>query len=600
MATAEGARFVMGFVEASRAWRNQFEGIWRELYDNFFVRTAGDVYGAPQAGYAINDPYRHGSLLGGAASFDAFTLKDPETHRSVMKFASALTRTVFGDRRGEFLTADPVGYEDVDKGTTASRLLRRYFTRRGVYRTVCEAFTEMPLIGTTVLEVGYEYREVPTGVRSVGPGYDRMGVERVIARDGPSLRMVPCWDFFPDPYEDRIERMCGAAKRFQISLYCAEQLAESGVYDGEAVEAAKLGQGSNSVKAEWRNLSQGFPDAAQNGRGPLVGYEYHGEYKDGSRKTITVLEGEEVRNTEYVYADPELPFYDIVMNPVAGRFYGLSPAEVMRYDQDLADCLKELSARAVIRSVHPPIAYDPDTDVDQDLLRRWYADMPIPVRGGPNSIGTLKYDADVGKVFAMHQRLTADMQGSGGATAALLGSPGPDREAASVGALRFQAANDLLEFAAGVLERDCLPAMALAVLRRYQQFTSDEDLPKLVGERPEHVDLADIMGEFDIRFIGSRLASTRQQKLAAYQTLIGLASAVPAMQVQIPWSKLAQAIIGDLLELPEAVAAVGTEGMASGLAMMLARGGFGQSPGAPAPGPSGAITEAQGAGAPAL
>ena len=129
---------------------------------------------------------------------------------------------------------------------------------------------------------------------------------------------------------------------------------------------------------------------------------------------------------------------------------------------------------------------------------------------------------------------------------------------------------------------------------------SDEDLPKLIGERPEAVALEDIMGEFDIRFIGSRLASTRQQKLAAYQTLIGLASAVPAMQVQIPWSKLAQAIIGDLLELPEAVAAVGTEGMASGLAMMLARGGFGQSPGAPAPGPSGAITEAQGAGAPAL
>lgn len=565
-------KFVMEFVDASDIWRRQFEPIWQETLDNFFVRPIGSAW-------TVSDPYRHSfdRRLTSTAS-DRFILKDPETHRTVMKFASALMRTIFGDRRGEYLRAEPVGYEDVDKADTATRLLRTFFKKRGIYRTQAESFTELGIFGTAVLEVGYEYREAEMAVRTVSGMSDETTYERIAVRDGPTLRLVSVMDFFPDPYQDRIERMCGAAARFQVSRYYAEQMAERKIWEGEAVETAGLARQTGIPAIR---LSEGYPDRAAIGdSAPLIGFRYHGEVKDGTRHSITVLEGEVVRDTLYEYADPELPFHDLVMNPVSGRFYGLAPAEVIRYDQDLADCLKELAARAVIRSVHPPIAYDPDSDIDKDLLRFWFADMPIPARGGPNSVGTIKYDAKVLDVFAMHQRLTADMQGGGGATSALLGDPGPDRESASVGTLRFQAANDALEFAAGVLERDCLPALAQAVLRRYQQFTDEEDLPRLVGEMPRPASLGDIMGEFDVTFTGSRLAATRGQKLAAYDRLIQL-SQVPAVQLQVPWPELLERMIGDFLELPEVAAKIqtGEQLMPNALAMMLG----GMKGGAPAP-----------------
>jgi hypothetical protein len=583
----DAAKFVMEFVDASDTWRSQFESIWQETLDNFFVRPIG-------SGFSVGDPYRSSQRLTSAYS-DRFVLKDPETHRAVMKYASSLMRTIFGDRRGEYLRAEPVGYEDVDKADVTTRLLRRFFSGRGIYRTMAEAFTDLGVFGTTVLKIGHEYREQKIPIRTVGPYEDRTDPGVVAARDGPSMRQLPVMDFYPDPYEDRLERMCGAAERFQVSPYYAESMAAKKIWNADGVADAKLSK-SGGKKREYP-LSGGYPDPAPGGGpgAPLIGFEYNGDYKDGERYTIVVLEGELVRFESYIYADTELPWYDLVMNPVAGRFYGLAPAEVMRYDQDLADCLKELAARAVIRSVHPPIAYDPDSDVDKDLLRFWFADMPIPVRGGPNSVGTIQYNTRIADVFAMQQRLTADMQAGGGASGSLLGDPGPDREAASVGALRYQAASDVLEFAAGVLERDCLPAVGLAVLRRYQQFLAEEDLPRLVGELPNPVPLGTIMGDFDVRFTGSRLAATRAQKLAAYDRLVAL-SQVPAVQLQVPWPKLLERMIGDLMELPEVAAeiATGTQLMPNAMAMALAQGGKG----APAPAsPSGASTTMQELGA---
>jgi hypothetical protein len=581
----KAAKFVMEFVEASDAWRQQFEAIWQETLDNFFVRPIG-------SNYVTSDPFRQMNNRLTSVYSDRFVLKDPETHRTVMKYASSLMRTIFGDKRGEYIQAAPVGYEDVLKASTTTKLLRARFGLRGVYRTYAEGFTDLPIFGTTIIRVGQIYKEAEISVRTVSADDDVRATATVAVRDGPDQRQVGIMDFFPDPYECRIERMCGAAERSTVSPYYADYLAQTKVWNADAVEAAKSARRSGLSRDT--PLSSGYPDRPQGGgpNAPLTLYTFHGEYTDGTRRTIDILEGECARNRTYIYADTELPWYDLVLNPVAGRFYGLAPAEVLRYDQDLADCLKELAARAAIRAVHPPIAYDPDSGIDKDLLQQWFADKPIPVRGGPNSVGTLEYKANVGQIFAMRNSLTADMQGGAG-TSNLLGDPGPDRESASVGAMRFQAASDIMEFAAGVLERDALPAIAMAVLRRDQQFLDEADLPRLVGEQPEFAWIGDIMGEFDIQFQGSRLAATRAQKLAAYDRLIAL-SQVPSVQLQIPWQKLLGRMIGDLMELPEVAAAVGTEAVPNAIAMALAQG----QKGAPASAsPSQAITPAQGAGA---
>src|SRR6185436_18695580 len=139
------------------------------------------------------------------------------------------------------------------------------------------------------------------------------------------------------------------------------------------------------------------------------------------------------------------------------RFYGISPAEVIRYDQDFADALKVLLAEAVVRAVHPPIAYDPDSEVDPAHIQRWRADTLIPARGGPASVGTMQYRFDANAGFTMLGGLKASMQEASGALGAIQGEAGPDRESATGYAGRVQSAMGRPDLAALVIENECLP-----------------------------------------------------------------------------------------------------------------------------------------------
>ena len=290
--------------------------------------------------------------------------------------------------------------------------------------------------------------------------------------------------------------------------------------------------------------------------GDMVGYEYSGEvaYSSGSkRERVTILNGSVVRIEPY--DDYYLPFHSFTINPVQGRFYGISPAEVVRSDQSFADAIKILLAEAVIRQVHPPIAYDSDADFDVAKLREWKADLPIAVRGGPSAIGTLRYDANVQSGFAMLSGLKLSIQEASGALGGIQGENGPDRESATGASQRIQMALDRPELAGMLLESDTLPCLASSLLRLNQRYLADtEDLKKRIGEQPEPAWIGDIMGDFDVTFFGSRQSTSRQQKLQSYDRLTAMASAIPNLMVQIPWDQIAREMVGDLLDLPDVAA----------------------------------------------
>jgi hypothetical protein len=326
--------------------------------------------------------------------------------------------------------------------------------------------------------------------------------------------------------------------------------------------------------------------------GEMIGYEYWGDVPENMKLrlpdgrdtdegwgVITILNGQVVRGDAWPLADYCLPFHSLTINPVEGRFWGVAPAEVIRFDQSFADAIKMLVAEAIVRSVHPPIAYDADADFDPAKLRAWKADLPIPIRGGPNSIGTLQYDADYLNAFRVQAQLTASMQGGGGALGAVQGENGPDRESASVGVQRFDAALGPIEFAALILENEDLPGIARGCLKRCQQFLDTEGLKKRIGELPESMWIGDIMGDFDVMFFGSRQMQTRQEKLQSWDRLIAWATAVPAARAVIPNLLLMRRIIGDDMEMPEVAAAIGDpEAMQQNVmleAMMMQAGGQG-------------------------
>lgn len=583
----EAYDFVMGFIATSNVLKDQYVGMWEEILANFMVKADFDVDGGQTTPYRVNPVYhpRRRQIV----------LKDPETHKLVMTFLAKIMRSVFGDPRREYVKAEPRGWEDAPgKAPTATRLLRYAFGLPGIYRSFQEASLEALLVGTSIVEVGYRYEEKLMPARSVsrdGYGFESFFQEvlPITTYDDIEIRPVAVTDFFPDSGRTRIDEMCGAAKRFRMTGYAALQMVEKGLYDKAAVSAAIEGATSSKSEGDARNYRRGLDLPTDEPLSPkfkeMIGYEYWGElpYDSGTRRmVVTILNGQTVREEPYPLADPHLPFHAIIINPVVGRFYGICPAEIVRYDQSFADALKVLMAEAIVRMVHPPIAFDPDSDLDVSALKAWKTDALIGVRGGPNSIGTLRYDANIQGAMAILGSLKTEIQDSSGARAGVQGDPGPNREAATAASYRINAAMDQPELLSRLIEEECLPPIGLAILRRYQQFLGGtEDLKNRVGELPEPVWIGDIMGEFDVTFTGSRTAMTRQQKLQGFQTLMAMGGAVPQFLAQIPWDQVGKALIGDVLELPEVAAAVGqapvlAQNMALG--QMLGQGTPAQTP----------------------
>jgi hypothetical protein len=605
---AEAYRFTMGFVASSDRFKGQFLDRQREVLANFMVDPQYADVGS------TTSPYRYGRVYGSPKR--QVILKDPETHKTIMVYASKLVRALFGSREREYIKARPRGTEDApDKAPTVSRLLRYDFALPGTFRTFVEAIIDMLLFGTSIIEVSWEYCEREMPVRTVtsemGVDLDEWSRLRIPVYDDVRMTPVDVVDFYPDPARYRIEDMAGAAKRFRMTALEARKTAASGIYDPAAVENAVQALSTSTTqpapgKYSFRSgIDQPSDRAGISEFKDMIGYEYWGDVPwiddyGSARRVITILNNVVVRNDPWPLADPHLPWHTLIINPVQGRFYGISPAEVIRYDQDFADAIKMLLAEAIVRQVKPPIAYDPEmTDVDSDRLNVWgRADRPIPIRGGPNSIGTLRYDANIQAGFQMLGGLKASMEQASGASGGISGEAGPDREAASVGVQRINMALDRPELAAMVLENECLPPIGEALLRRNQQFLDTAGLIQRVGEQPASVWIGTIMGDFDVEFVGSRMALSRQEKLQSLDRLTAMASAVPPLQAVIPWMDIATYMVDDLLQLPEIAAKMPDPAtLMANMQMMQTLGpGASNGNGAPtAPEPSG-LLPAQAAG----
>lgn len=559
----------MGFVNHSKQWRSQYVDRWREVLANFVV----EPYNA--RGGSVEEPYSRSQAIQGNRHRD-INLKGGETHKVVMTYASKLVLAALGDTRAEYVQAEPSGYEDAHKAQTTTKLLRHAFTRENFFRSAVEVVVDELLFGTSVAEIPWTYIEREMLVRSIQvdeSGFEESTFTRetVVAMDDPELVPVDIQDFYPDPSNHLIEKMYGVAKKFRMNPARARgKVGGEYGYKSEAVERAikNVGSKSDEPRGDYddnfrENLDQPHDRKAHPDFRDMIGYEYWGEVpwedEDGAkRRVVTVLQGVVVRDIPWPLADENYPFRSFTINPVCGRFYGLSPAEIIRYDQDLQDAINILLAIAIKRQVLPPIAYDPMGDIDLAKLQAWDDDVLIPINGGPSMIGTVKYDSGVFQGFQLAQQKKIEMQETSGATAGLQGQElSSKRMSATEAQNTITQAMDRPELASALLERESFPKVAKSFLRRYQQFLDTEGLQARVGQLPKPAWIGDIQGDFDIKFVGSRMAMTRQQKLQAFDRLIAYASAVPQVALFMPQLQILQMYIGDVLELPEVAGMVG-------------------------------------------
>jgi hypothetical protein len=501
-------------------------------------------------------------------------LKDPESSQIAETFRSNLMGALFSDPEGKYIVAEPRGWEDSKKAKTVTRLMRYVFGLQGVYRTLSEAILDLAMFGTVVLETPWAEIERDVLVRTVE---DRGGVEvsdeyrdTVVSYDDPEINQIDLLDWYPDVDETRIEKMRGAAKGFKMKPSAARAMVEDEQYDKDAVEKAidrtkKIALDRvEQRKREVRHRRDSASIDLDKDMALMKGYEYWGEVdfetKDGvSRRVITVLNGCVVRNDPWPLTDPELPFHVLVINPVKGRHYGKAPAEVVRYTQDFADAMLMLIAEATVRAVHPPLAIDLTKDVDPSAVRSWEPDAIIAVDGDTTgAVNTVQYQSNIWQGSKFQESLKQQMREGSGALGPTQGlGLGANRASATEAAGTFEKAMVPIEAVAQLLEKDGLPQLGRGLLKRYQQFLEDtSELEDRVGELPEGIWIGDIMGDFDVQFVGTRNAVSKQMKLQGIDRMIAMAQVMPEQFARVPMDKVLAELFGDVLNLPSVAEAM--------------------------------------------
>jgi len=532
----EEAEFVMDFVDKSTQLRDKFSVVWDEILDNYLVAPVGTPMsrafpriGDPAvADYPFITPNALGSTSRGSR------LKDPETHQIVETLTAQALGLLLGGK--EYITARALGKDDPEKARLMARLLMAILEQPGVYRTFYQSFKNAFLFGTSILEFGWETRSRNQLVEV--PKFDMLGrlaardliPEEVMYRNRPLIREVDIYDFYPDPSGTRIqEDMVGVVKRFRITKAEAMRLANAGVYDIEDVRQAIAAESSRTGgKRGERGGTRKFdhlPDDLPNAYGVLTGFEFWGESPIGtadkvSNRVITLLSGLRVRSRINGFVDGNIPFKEVTVNPISGRFYGLSPAEVIRFLQDSADNLLMVFNDAADFAVRGPLLVGHAFNGNpQQLRERKLNDIiecanPDAVKPIPTDLNSLQFAAQE----MLRRKIT--MREATGATDAVqtIESKG-DKTATEINeTLRLSSSK--IEAQVQLVERDDYPWIGRKIHALLRQFSPEGGAIATLGGEFFEVPFEVINVEADIRFVGARQAVSRfQQGLGVREAL---------------------------------------------------------------------------------
>ena len=546
------ADFVMSVVDDSREKRRDLEPIWEETELSYLVRPFNED------GSGTSDPLDMSltSTFSSRGRRPIF-LKDPETHQQMNSIIAKIVLKLFPDDR--FVGAKGVGFEDIWKGLTVANLLTYVHRLPTHFLAMYEWVLGASVFGTGILEAYWLYREEMRNMRSVE--MDEFGEEIststpfvVPVYDDVRYDTVDVRDFFNDPGAIRMCDASYAVKRFKITGLDALRKAEAGIFDKEAVEDAVERGGGDADESQDKpsedptmlsHRRESHADLKQ-----MTGFEFYGEtpFKTEKqdnllepgvkRRRITVINGITVRSRAW---NRRLPFFDLRLTPRLNSFWGIAPAEIIRYDQDFADTVKSLLATAAVRLTHPPMIYNKYGDVDLPKLRRWQPDVPVgaDLRQVSTPIYTVPYDPQLGPAFQVYGGNKQQMREATGDT--------DFNQGLGLGTKRFSATESLQtaeqaaarpEMFALVVERGPLPELGKFTLELCQEYLDTAGLRARIGDTEARANLADILADYDIEYVGSRQES-RSQSLQSLRE-IASAAANPIVSQLIPWIPLLQ------------------------------------------------------------
>ncbi len=531
--------FVLQFVEKSRAHREPFLEVWHEVLDNYLVAAPGTSTNIRTAVPRLGSR-QFATARALVSDVSRSTFKDPETNQIIDTLAAQGIGLLMPSM--DYIQAMPIGFDDTQKARFLGKLLQGILQAPGTYRTNFTTFKDGFIFGTAILEIGWETR---TRIQVVNdPVFDektgfligqKPGVGEVVYRDGPLIRQKDIFDFYPDPAGTRIqENMLGVAHKFRISRQEALRLGDAGVYNLNQVRQA-VRRGSDDVqKSREEKRFQDIERETHEDYGMLTGFEFWGETPfrptDGARnRVITILNGTHVRSHINPYLDGNIPFKEVILNPISGRFYGLGIGEVIRFLQDSTDNLSMVYSDAAELAARNVMLVGQGFNGDIGRLQRRIPNDVIPV-GNPDAVKTL--DIDLNALQFSHQeilRRKLGMREASGATNPLQAIPsGSDRQTATEVNELVRLASQKVELMVQLVEKDAYPWVGRTIHSRIRQFLSDERQEILAGERFP-VTLDDVDFDADVRFVGARQAQSKFQKAATLKEALNVLGTNPGV-----------------------------------------------------------------------
>lgn len=539
----EEAEFVLDFIERSRVYREPFVPIWDEIQDNYFVVPFG---GAPSDALSALLGLRTSGVMRRTNEVMS-RLKDPETHQVIETLTSQAIGLLLGS--DQFIRALPIGVDDPEKARLLSRLLMASFDQPGVFRTNYELIKSAYTFGTAYVILGWETREREQEVlKPIIDPYTGAIVgqttvrDNVIYRDRLLWRTIGIRDFYPDPNGTRIHQdMSGCGYKFRTNKWKAKELIDANVYDREATMRVIKDKMTNTP------VQQGYGDVPfprmANLLGPdkyaqMNGLEWWGEVPfrraGGRNRVITLLDGMWVRGGPNPFIDGDIPIKEIVINPVGGRHYGLSPAEVIRFLQDSTDNFLMLFTDAGDLAIRSPILLGQAFGGNEEQIRQRKINDVIKCRN-VDAVKPLPFDATP-LTFAASEmaRRIMRMREASGATNPLQAVPADKEQTATETNALLRLASQRVTTAVQLIEREDYPWIGRTIHSRLRQFAEPDIVASLAGD-VFHVKLEDINLEADVRFVGSHSGGDPGVIAASTTAVLNmLAAAPPQLVVMYP------------------------------------------------------------------
>jgi hypothetical protein len=563
--------FIDDCIEQANGVREELEPGWYENWGNYRVES---TYGTGQ--HSKMYPMSSGNANRFEMSPINF-LKTPESHQGVNTLRALLLAGLFGTR--DYVQADPVGDEDIEKAKRVSRLVMYGLERPGNFRTNFECLGDSLIFGLGSYSAYWKLlsrlvpRRMPVPdpftpgefVRNPQTGGIMTILQNVMAPvyDDPTLETDDLFKTWFDPAANRFDQLNWKCKLFQIRDEELASLQTDENWDGEGIAQVLLhppdgrsyGRVSNEhPKLLTENLTEDdMKESADygyysgwmfEGRVPQDVAEKIGKIDHRGTVILKMIDGICIQAIQSPQRNGHIQGGVFTILPTGRGIYGISPLTIVRYLQDVSDTQLILTVQALIESVYQNYIVGGDWGPDfPRLLETRRPRETFQTQGDVTQLLPLPKDyTGLGIAVQALGLMSQTMRNAMNARDPVQGIMSQGDTTATETSTVTQAALQNTDQLAVLIERDELPVQGRLINDLYYVGLDDDaKVFRRVGEtETTSVSYFDIDSVSDITFIGARSLLTRAQASNQFRDFATAMLSNPLTAASVDWNEFAR------------------------------------------------------------